>query len=131
MQLSIHHAQPVVEKAEIIGWTGASRHVSTNDAPGSRVMKIIDMHTHAQDILLFPDDAARVCPDPGFLIPLTGRRGFKWYGPREGRSDTFLYHLLRKKLARETLSRNAMASAEGLRKGMKEFDIAHGIVLPV
>jgi len=94
-------------------------------------MKIIDMHTHAQDILHFPGDISPVRPGPGLLIPLTGRTGFKRYGPREGRLDSFLYHLLRKRLARETLSRNAMASADGLRKGMGEFDIAHSVVLPI
>ena len=89
------------------------------------------MHTHAQDILLFPDDAAHVRPGPGFLIPLTGRNGFKWYGPREGRFDDMLYKIFRKRHARETLSRNAMASVGALKEGMKEFDIARSVVLPV
>ena len=94
-------------------------------------MKIIDIHTHAQDILFLPGDATHVRPGPGFLIPLTGRNGFKWYGPREGTLDTLLHHIFRRRLAKETLARNAMATVDGLKEAMREFDIARSVILPV
>ncbi len=87
-------------------------------------MKIIDMHTHAQDIL-FPANAAKVRPSRGILIRLFEWQRFNWYAPER------LTHSLRKIIARESQARNAMASVEVLVKGMEGTGMTRSVVLPV
>ncbi|UCD58790.1 MAG: amidohydrolase family protein [Candidatus Hydrogenedentota bacterium] len=87
-------------------------------------MKIIDMHTHAQDIL-FPLDSPHVRPSRGVLIRL-----FEW-GRYNSHSSRPFRHKLRKRIARETQARNAMASFDALIKGMERSGVTHSVVLPV
>jgi hypothetical protein len=87
-------------------------------------MKIIDMHTHAQDIL-FLKGTSRVKPSKGFLIRLFEWQKFNWY--HSERIDK----VLRKRVARETQGRNAMASFPGLTQAMESEGIAHSVVLPI
>ena len=93
-------------------------------------MKIIDIHTHAQGIL-FPEDAASVKPSRGILIRMFEWQRFRYFGPRQGKSEDKAYHRLRKRIAKETQARNAMANAGDLKLGMEMTGITHSIVLPV
>ncbi|MBI5118081.1 amidohydrolase family protein [Candidatus Poribacteria bacterium] len=88
-------------------------------------MKIIDMHTHAQDILFPADAAPRIRPSRGVLIRLFEWQRFNWYSP------DWVTHSLRKTIAKESQARNAMASVEDLMSGMERTGITHSAVLPV
>lgn len=87
-------------------------------------MKIIDMHTHTQDIL-FPNGIADVRPSRGILLRLFEWQRFNVYATQG------LRRKLRKRVAHETQCRNAMACAEDLKTGMERAGITHSVVLPV
>lgn len=88
-------------------------------------MKIIDMHTHAQDIL-FPDDSENVRPSLGVLMRL-----FEWQRFNPGFFPQGLRRKLRKIVVREMHGRNAMANFDDLGKGMEQVGITHSVVLPI
>lgn len=94
-------------------------------------MKIIDMHTHAQDILFNPGEGTHVRPSLGFLIRLFEWQKFSWITPEPIVGEGATYRLLRKWTARDTQARNAMASVEGLKKGMSQNGITHSVILPL
>jgi hypothetical protein len=91
-------------------------------------LKIIDMHAHAQDILFSGD--SNIKPSRGLLIRLFEWQKFNWPAP-QGKSEDKIYHLLRKRIARETQWRNAMASADGLSGEMKKTGVSYCVCLPI
>ncbi len=94
-------------------------------------MKIIDMHTHAQDIL-FPDDAPPgVRPSLGILVRFFEWQRFNWYGPAPAEMKGTLRDFLRKWGAKETQRRNAMASFDALGETMDRVGVTHSVVLPI
>jgi predicted TIM-barrel fold metal-dependent hydrolase len=91
-------------------------------------MKIIDMHTHAQDIL-FRECESGVRPSLGILMRLFELQRFNWYGPAP--TEKAGGGFLRKRTAQEVQGRNAMASFDALAKGMELTGITHSAVLPI
>jgi len=88
-------------------------------------MKIIDMHTHAQDIL-FAEGEGEARPSLGLLM-----RMFEWQRFNSMFFPQGLRHRLRKRVARETQGRNAMARFDALGKSMQQTGITHSVVLPI
>jgi len=93
-------------------------------------MKIIDMHTHAQDIL-FCEGEGEARPALGVLFRLFEMQRFNWYGPAPSEGKGLMHAMLRRKVARETQGRNAMASFDGLAEEMERAGITHSVVLPI
>lgn len=87
-------------------------------------MKIIDAHTHAQNIL-FPAGAQDVRPSKGVLIRLFEWQRFNTLFARSMRTR------MRERIARETQARNAMASFQDLTREMERAGITHSVVLPI
>lgn len=94
-------------------------------------MKIIDMHSHAQDILFPPGEGAHVRPSLGIAIRLFEWQRFSWVPSKPRPGEETLYRLLRKRTAKDTQARNAMASIDGLKKGMQETGIGYSVLLPI
>ena len=92
-------------------------------------MKIIDMHTHAQDILFV--GRGNVRPSLGILIRFFEWQHFNWYGPHSGKMENKAYSVLRKRIVRDTQARNAMANEVDLMKEMGRANITHSIMLPI
>ena len=93
-------------------------------------MKIIDMHTHAQDIL-FAGDENRARPTLGLFIRLFEWQRFNWYGPEPTGGKGVLENLLRTRIVRDTQGRNAMAGFDALACAMERVGITHSVVLPI
>jgi predicted TIM-barrel fold metal-dependent hydrolase len=94
-------------------------------------MKIIDMHTHAQDILFLPGEGTHLRPSLGILIRLFELQKFRWITPEPLVGEGMLYRLLRRWTARDTQARNAMAGFESLKREMEQNSITHSVVLPI
>jgi len=86
------------------------------------------MHTHAQDILF--SGGSDIEPSYGVLIRLFEWQKFNWPAPH-GKSEDPVYRLLRKRIARETQWRNAMANADDLQKEMKENNVSFSVCHPI
>jgi hypothetical protein len=86
------------------------------------------MHTHAQDILF--SGGSKIRPSRGLLIRMFELQRFNWPMPH-GKSEDKVYHLLRKRVARETQWRNAMASPNNLKQEMKREGISCCVCLPI
>jgi hypothetical protein len=86
------------------------------------------MHTHAQDILF--SGGSDIQPSRGLLIRLFELQKFNWPMPH-GKSEDKVYHFLRRRIARETQWRNAMASGDALSREMRENNIAFSVCHPI
>jgi predicted TIM-barrel fold metal-dependent hydrolase len=86
------------------------------------------MHTHAQDILF--SGGSNIQPSRGVLIRMFEWQKFNFPAPR-GKSEDKVYRVLRRRLAKETQWRNAMANADDLKKEMRETGVACSVCLPI
>ncbi len=93
-------------------------------------MKIIDMHTHAQDIL-FAKGESKARPTLGIAIRLFEWQRFNWYGPEPIGSEGAFANMLRRTIVRDTQGRNAMAGFDALAGAMEQAGITHSVVLPI
>lgn len=86
------------------------------------------MHTHVQDILF--SGGSDIQPSRGVLIRMFEWQRFHWPTPH-GKTEDKFYHLIRKRLARETQWRNAMAGFDNLKKEMEQTRVSYSVCLPI